>query len=124
MILLDSSIWLAYVYGPNEKVKQLVDSDEEILISVLSLFEIKRKLLLNGLPIQKIDKALSLMRGRSLVIDVNRVVSESAAQISFHHKLSTADAIIYATTLEKKSLLVTADNDFVHLPNVRIIKLD
>jgi predicted nucleic acid-binding protein len=39
--LLDSSIWLAYFFAEREVVKELIDSNEILYTSSLSLFEVK-----------------------------------------------------------------------------------
>lgn len=48
--------------------------------------------------------------------------AREAAMISRAHGLSTADAIIYATTLAHDAELLTQDADFMKLPSVRYFK--
>ena len=40
--LLDSSVWLDYLFNGNHK--EIIESKEILLLSVLSIFEIKRRL--------------------------------------------------------------------------------
>ena len=40
--LIDSSIWLEYLF--NGKNKEILEKDEVLLLSVISLFEIEKKL--------------------------------------------------------------------------------
>jgi predicted nucleic acid-binding protein len=42
-----------------------------------------------------------------------------AAQLHIEHKLATADAIVYATALNKGAQLLTCDAHFEHLPHVQ-----
>ncbi|MBI4016907.1 MAG: PIN domain-containing protein [Candidatus Aenigmarchaeota archaeon] len=121
-VLIDSSVWIAYFYGPQIEAKNVIDSDNAIFLSVISLFEIRRKLLRRVVQRQQIEKVLSFIRSRGIVIDINRVIAEAAAEISFKHNLSTADALIYATAAERKLELITGDSDFAKLNNVRILK--
>jgi len=44
-----------------------------------------------------------------------------AADLTRQHKLSTADAIVYATAREHKADLLTCDAHFSGLPNVILI---
>ena len=77
--LIDSSVWLAYLF--NGSFADILESDEILLISVLSLFEIKRKLAKNKIDEPKIRKSLDYIRKRSLVISVD-TLSPSIENIS------------------------------------------
>jgi len=121
-LLVDSSVWIAYFYGPDIAAKNIIDSENELFVSVISLFEIRRKLLRMGVRRQTLEKVLSFVRYRGRVIDVNRVTADTAADVSVRHNLSTADALIYSTAVERKLELVTGDSDFTKLNNVRVLK--
>ncbi|MBI4148478.1 type II toxin-antitoxin system VapC family toxin [Candidatus Woesearchaeota archaeon] len=120
--LVDSSAWIAYLYGPDKEAKSILDGDSVVVLSVISLFEVRRTLVRRGVRSMDVEKALSFMRRRGIVVDVNRVIAEAAADISFKHRLSTADALIYATAQEKQAELLTGDEDFAKLKNVRLLK--
>jgi uncharacterized protein len=45
----------------------------------------------------------------------------SAAELCAKHKLATADAIIYATSLAHGADLLTCDRHFKNLPGVRFV---
>ncbi len=122
MILLDSSVWFALGGDAQKDLGRLVDSDTLLFTSVLSLFEIKRRLLKQGKQREKIEKFLSFIRSRSMILDVTKQIADRAAELSFSHKLSTADALIYATAQERNAELLTGDTDFQGLKGVRIIK--
>jgi predicted nucleic acid-binding protein len=53
------------------------------------------------------------------VIPLTESLALLASELSQKHKLSFADAIIYATAQQEKVELVTADDHFENLPNVR-----
>jgi len=52
------------------------------------------------------------------VIPLTTSLSLTAADIALKHKLSFADAIIYATAQQHDVLLITADDHFEHLADV------
>jgi predicted nucleic acid-binding protein len=57
--------------------------------------------------------------GQVVVLDTN--IAKEAARISAEFKLSTADAIIYATARLSDSDLLTCDRHFEHLPHVTYV---
>ena len=118
--LIDSSVWLAYLF--NGSFADILESDEILLISVLSLFEIKRKLAKNKIDEPKIRKSLDYIRKRSLVISVDTEISEKAADISIEKNLPAIDSLIYATALINDAKLITMDNDFKGLRGVEILR--
>ena len=120
--LLDSSAWLSYVYAENLEIRNVVESEDFLFTSVLSLFEIKLKLLKDKKDVSLVQKSLEFIRKRSLVLPVNEEISEDAAEFSLKHKLSAMDALIYTSSLKQQAILVTLDNDFRGLKNVEILK--
>ncbi|MCJ9749833.1 type II toxin-antitoxin system VapC family toxin [Neorhizobium sp. BETTINA12A] len=58
--------------------------------------------------------------GQVFVLDTN--VAKEAARLSAEFKLSTADAIIYATARLSDSDLLTCDRHFEHLPHVTYVQ--
>ena len=55
------------------------------------------------------------------VADLDTATALSAAELCAKHKLSTADAIIYATALAHGADLLTCDRHFKNLPGVRFV---
>jgi predicted nucleic acid-binding protein len=53
-----------------------------------------------------------------VVIPLDTSIALLAAQLHQDHKLATADAIVYATALNKGAQLLTCDAHFEHLPHV------
>ena len=85
--LIDSSAWLSYFYAENTKIRSIVESDDVLLTSSLSIFEVKLKLLKEKKEPSLIQKSLEIIKKRSLVIPVNEEVSEDAAEFSFKYLL-------------------------------------
>ena len=117
--LIDSSVWLGYLFnGSNSDV---IDSNEILLLSVLSLFEIKKKLMKSKVENNKIVKSMEFVRKRSLIIPVSEEITEKALEFSLENDLSIIDSIIYATAVLNDSILTTLDNDFRGLENVNLM---
>ncbi len=56
MLFLDSSIWLAHLVEASEKASNIVESNFLLFCSILTLFEVKKKLLKSGINDEKIKK--------------------------------------------------------------------
>jgi len=117
--LIDSSVWLAYLF--NGVYSDIIESDEMLLLSVMSLFEIHRKLAKIKIDSNKISRSMEFIKKRSLVIEVSTEISEKAVDFSSEFKLSTIDSIIYATSILSDATLVTLDNDFRGLKSVVVL---
>ena len=117
--LIDSSVWLAYLF--NSQYKEIIESEDIYLLSVLSLFEIKRKLVKSKLEETKIAKSVDFIKKRSLIIPITSEIAEMSVDISLMHNLATIDSLIYSTSIINKSILLTLDNDFRGLKDVRIL---
>ena len=58
---------------------------------------------------------------KCVVVPLDTTIAIRAAEIAREHKLATADAIIYATGLERGADLLTCDAHFEGLPGVKYI---
>jgi len=121
MKLLDSSVWIAHLVEANKSASEIIESDSLLSTSILTLFEVKKKLLKENISKSKIDSVISLINERSLILGVNEEIVNSAAEISFEQNLSSLDSLIYASAMQIKAKFITADNDFRNLDNVEII---
>ena len=116
---IDSSVWLEYLL--NGKFKSIIESDESLMISSLSLFEIKKKLLMSKRNKQKIVESIAHIKEGTMIVNVTPLITEQAADISMIHKLAAVDAIIYTSALQQGAPLLTCDSDFRGLSNVEIL---
>ena len=89
--------------------------------SAISIFEIKRKLMRDGFE-GDLEGVLTFVEERSIVINLDEDISQSAADLSIQYKLHAMDALIYASARAMDSELVTADSDFEKLEDVIIIQ--
>lgn len=118
--LLDSTVWLDYLIKGSFKEK--IEREQVFALSVLSLFEIKRKLLRNKeLRLKDLEEDISFIKSKSIIIGIDEKIAEKAAGIAEENNLGAADAIIYATALLNNSILLTLDNDFRGLDKVNIL---
>ncbi len=122
-ILLDSSAWLSYFYAENDLIKELIEDGNHLLMtSVLSIFEIKRKLLMKNIKELKVEEFLKLIKTRSLLIDLNEDISSNAVDISLKNKLHTIDSLIYCSAVLNNATLVSGDKHFEGLENTFILE--
>lgn len=118
--LVDSSGWVAYLGdGPQaEAFGTYLEREDLLLVPTTVIYEVVKKLqhTSNSIVVQKfLSHAF-----RARVIELDATLAIAAAQISVHHKLAMADAIIYATAESVSARLVTSDTDFRDLPGVVI----
>lgn len=116
---LDSSIWLEYLF--NGLFTELIDSPEIVYTSVLSWYEIKRKLHKEKIDPHKISRSLEFIRKRALLLSVIPEVADYAAEVSLKHGLAAMDALIYSTAKINSLPLFTCDNDFRGLEGAKVL---
>ena len=121
-ISLDSSVILAYLFEGN--FKDIIESTQQIFISTITLFEIKKKLLDKVVNEKEIKEKINYIKSRTLSVPLSDEIAEKAAELSSKEKLPAADSLVYASALQKKSTLLTLDNDFRNLENVKILTIN
>ena len=117
--LLDSSLWLEYLY--NGKYTEIVDSSSMVLVSAISLFEIKKKLTKEKIELSKVEKSIEFVMKRSIIIPVTAEIAKKAVDFSNQHKLGTVDSVIYTSAIISNAHFITRDNDFRGLANTSIL---
>lgn len=121
MILLDSSGWLAILQQApgHEAFLQQLRGAETVLVPTIVLCEVYKVVYrLHGVG----DAALAAAHLRKHeVVPLDEIVSIQAAECAVDKKLSTADAIIYATARSWEATLVTGDAHFRGLEGVDYI---
>lgn len=118
---LDSSAWLAYFFAYNKQVQKMIESNTILFASVISIFEVKKKLITNNYKNIQIQKAIDFISQRSILIELTKEICENAAEISAKKKLHAIDSLIYASSLDNNCILVTGDSDFEGLDKVSIL---
>jgi predicted nucleic acid-binding protein len=119
--VLDASCWIEFFLGSDAAAPyaKLVASTRVIVPSI-TIFEVSRELL-RRFGNEHTLRAISLMQQHK-VVPLTSDVALSAAQIAIDLKLSSADAIVYATAWQHRASLYTHDIDLNGLDNVVYIQ--
>ncbi|MGL4636034.1 MAG: type II toxin-antitoxin system VapC family toxin [Beijerinckiaceae bacterium] len=117
-IVIDSSAWIEwFIASPTaDKLAPNWPSRNETLVPTLVQLEIA-KWLKREISEEAMDNALAYME-LCVVVPLDTRIALRAADICAAHKLSTADAIVYATALENGAQLLTCDAQFKGLDRV------
>jgi predicted nucleic acid-binding protein len=121
MRLVDTSAWIEWLTDSPLGVTladELPDR-EQWLVPTLVQLELA-KWLTREVGEDKADRVLAFTE-TCVVADLDTGTALSAADLCAKHKLSTADAIIYATSLAHSAELLTCDRHFENLPGVRFV---
>lgn len=118
--LLDSTILVDYFIDGT--YKEIIEGDDILLASVLSLFELKRKLIEKKVPYEVLESKVKFVKERIITLAVDDTIAEQAALLSVKHNLPAIDSIIYATALGNNAELLTLDNDFHGLPKAVVFE--
>lgn len=102
----------------SERVKELIESSEEILTSSVCFLEVKEKFLRENRYEKRFTDFIAF---RSKIIDVSKEIALLAAEEKIKVKLATVDAIIYATAKINSAILLTGDKHFEKLENIEML---
>ncbi len=116
--LVDSSIWIDYLVNGN--FKDIVEKEEKLLLTTISLIEIKKKLSKLNIPNKEINNKINYIKKQSIIIDLDEKIAEKASELVIEKNLPIADSIVYASSLIHNAILLTLDNDFRGLDKVKI----
>lgn len=119
--ILDSSIWIAYLF--DGKFEELIENEEKLFLSVMSLFEIKRKIISKKVKIKDIENKIDFIKKRNILLPIDGKIAEMASEISVEKNLPAVDSLIYVTSLINKLKLLSLDNDFRGLENTEILEI-
>ena len=118
---LDSSAWVSYFFAENEEIKSIVDNTHILFTSVISLFEIKRKLLRDNVEKSRLMEILSFIKEKSIIIKLEQDICEKAAEVSIEEKIPAIDSLIYTSSSTNNATLVTLDSHFKNLEKAMVI---
>lgn len=120
-LFVDSSVWLAYFLKENEYTKLIIEGDKLLLTSVISIFEIKKKLTIEKFDENRIKEVLAFIKSRSFIIDLDMEICELASDFSVKFKLHATDSLIYTTARKFNVKLLTLDPDFQNVEFVHLL---
>jgi predicted nucleic acid-binding protein len=120
-VVLDSSIWLEYLTddAKAESFAPYLESSLSVLIPTIVLYEVRRVLL-----IKQSKTSADIFYSEALkrtIVPFDEVLALKAAELSIFHRLSMADAIIYATAKHYRAQFVTSDSHFANVPDVTLL---
>ena len=122
-ILIDSSAWLSYFLAESDLSKEFIEGGNRLLMtSVLSIFEIKRKMLMKHIKESKIEEFLKFIKTRSLLIEISERICNDAVGLSLKDKLHTIDSLIYCSAFLNNATLISGDEHFEGLDDVIILE--
>jgi uncharacterized protein len=121
MRVVDTSAWIEWLLASptGRKVSPLLPDKAEWLVPTIVQLELA-KWLARNVDEDSADRAIAF----SLTCRIEPLTSEialRAAELCARHKLATADAIVYATALERGADLVTCDAHFAGLEGVALV---
>ncbi|MEO7220854.1 MAG: type II toxin-antitoxin system VapC family toxin [Devosia sp.] len=118
MRVVDTSAWIEWLRGTPAGVtlRDHIPRPEEWIVPTMVQLELA-KWLTREMGDEVSDNALG--RTQTLIVaPLHTSTAMLAAELSVTHRLSTADAVIYATTHELNAELLTCDAHFEGLPRV------
>ena len=120
-VTFDSSAWIEYFAGTSKGkiVKKYIDENANIFTPSICLLEIKNKYMRGG---HKFQDQIEFICNISSIIDISKEIALKGADIKNQFNLYTIDAIIYASSQIKKSILLTSDHHFKDLKNIELLK--
>ena len=116
--LIDSSLWIDYLVNGN--FKEIIETEEKLLLATISIIEIKKKLSRLKIPNKEINDKMHFIKKQSIIIDLDEKIADKASELVIGKNLPIADSIVYASALIHNAILLTLDNDFRSLDNVKI----
>lgn len=121
--LVDSCGWLSYfLHEPvAPSYAALIDSGPNVYVSVVTCYEVYRRLLV-VCDVVTARKHVAFLHTKRIA-PLTLVVTEQAAEFAHQHKLHMADALIYATAQSLGVDLWTHDTHFQGLPGVHFVTL-
>ena len=118
MRVVDTSAWLEWLSDTalGRKVGSELPEGPEWIVPTIVQFELSR-CLTRAVSEEAADQTIAFST-QCVVIPLDTRVAVRAAQLAKDHSLPMADAIIYATAVEKDADVLTCDAHFADLPRV------
>ncbi len=119
MNLIDSSAWLAYLTGEENRkhFREPIKDFMHLIVPTVVLYEVTKRMMASFGEASVIEVGTHLQRGR--VIPLTDYLAILAAKISREEKLGMADSIILATARTYGATLWTQDADFKGIKEVK-----
>ncbi len=122
MVIVDSFGWIEYfTEGPlsSDYAKYLKDVSK-LATPTIALYEVYKKIKQERSEEDALS-AVSIMN-RTTVVPLTESIALLAADLSLKHSLPMADAVVYATAVEKQCQLISSDRHFEKLDGVTFLR--
>ncbi len=118
MNVVDASGWIEFFQaGTNGPIfKPVIEDHNHLLVPTIALYEV-HKVLSRALPPALVTQSLDVMR-RGRVVDFTDARAIAASEVALRHKLTMADAGMYAVAQEFGATFWTQDADYAGLAGV------
>ena len=116
--IIDTNI-LIYILKGNPKVRYFAQ-EKGLSVSCITEMEILGKYMISASEKQVIDRFLN----RCYIFEIDAQIKQLAVNIKQQKRMKLPDAIIAATAIKNKVILVTADKDFENVPNLDLLLID
>ena len=118
MNIIDSSCWIEYLMDTEigASVAPVIEKSEDLIVPTITLYEVYKKLLTEKDENYASEVITYMQTGN--VVELNVALSISAAEVSRKFKLSLADSVIYATSLEYSATIYSCDKHFKEIQGV------
>ncbi|MBI4448648.1 PIN domain-containing protein [Candidatus Woesearchaeota archaeon] len=122
--VLDSSAWYEYLGGTlkGAKIRKIIE-EQEVESSIIAIAELSDKCLREARPF---EDYLKFIQQRAAILPLTLHIASESGKLKKERRttkptFSLADGIHLATAIERKAILVSADDDFEGLPNILLI---
>ena len=121
MRVVDTSAWIEWLIGSPTglSLESQLPNRESWLAPTIIQMELS-KWLTREMGDARADHVIAFTQ-TCVVIELDTATALAAAELSARHKLSTADAVIYATAQASNADLLTCDRHFEGLPGVVLV---
>lgn len=121
MIVVDSTGWIEYFTNGilADDFARYLDNLSQIFTPTIILYEVYKIVKRERGEQEALIAAGQLLKTNIVTLDSNMAMV--AADYSLRFSLPMADAIVYATAIEKNCTLITSDEHFANLDNVTYI---
>lgn len=118
MRVVDTSAWIEWLIGSplGRRIEKAIPVRTQCVVPTLVQLELS-KWLMRELDEDRTDQMLAYTQ-KCIVVPLDTRIALRAAECCRQHKLATADAVVYATALERGADLLTCDAHFEKLPGV------
>ncbi|WP_076998925.1 type II toxin-antitoxin system VapC family toxin [Variovorax sp. KK3] len=116
--VVDTSAWIEWFIGSavGTKLARQFPGKEQCIVPTIVQLELS-KWLVREVGEEQADQVIAYTQ-KCTVVPLDTAIALLAADLHRHHKLATADAIVYATAQHQRAELLTCDAHFNGLPGV------